>query len=721
MTFLNGMLLGGALAFLVPLLIHLFHRSRFRAVHWGAMHLLESAVRMNRRRIRIEQWLLLALRCAIPVALAACMAQPVLIGLRPLAGDVPASAVLVLDDSYSMQARPVRQSNFHQALAAASQVLRALPRGSQVSAITMGKPAPVLESPTFDVGELAEQLGVLHADQGPVRAAAALEAAAAIMAGMTHAQRDLVVISDFQRADWLGISPQQRRQLRERLEQLKPRPAVTLWSVSQAAIDNVCVESLELSRQLLGVGQSLSVQAHLRNHGRRVYEDLRLVFRVDGQQRDVAQIPLPAHSEGQALFTCAFDQAGSHVVEVEAEAEDLRADNSHFAAVTVLDRIPVLVVNGDPSPQPLRGETDYLEVALQPFARGGDKLADLIQARVAEPARFDRRALEGVRVVVLANVARPTELQVAALRGFVRGGGGLLVFPGNRVDLEWYHRLLSGGSSPLLPMAFAATAGSLDDPASGSSIVAERFQHPAMALFNDRRNGNLADAQVWMWYRLARPTAERSEPGAPAQVLARLASGDPLIVEARRGDGRVIQVATACDADWSNLPLRPFYLPLVQQLTTYLASTWDPPRNVELGQPLVALLDPQAGPAVTLTDSRGRKHALQAVQRGNRRVVEFPAAEVPGLYTLEPAAGRPLHFAITAPRRESRLDPLSQQQLQQLAADLGASVVRSAQQYARWDRARRHGRPLWQPLLAVVLAMLFGELLVEQWWSREWT
>jgi hypothetical protein len=59
----------------------------------------------------------------------------------------------------------------------------------------------------------------------------------------------------------------------------------------------------------------------------------------------------------------------------------------------------------------------------------------------------------------------------------------------------------------------------------------------------------------------------------------------------------VLQLATAIDADWSDLPLRPFYVPLMQQLITTLAVQIQPPRNVQAGAPLVAMfpaIEPQA-------------------------------------------------------------------------------------------------------------------------------
>ena len=77
MNFLNLGLALGAAAFLIPLLIHIFNRSRFRVVQWGAMHLLESVLRVNRKQVQLEQIILLIIRCAIPILLALCLARMV--------------------------------------------------------------------------------------------------------------------------------------------------------------------------------------------------------------------------------------------------------------------------------------------------------------------------------------------------------------------------------------------------------------------------------------------------------------------------------------------------------------------------------------------------------------------------------------------------------------------------------------------------------------------
>ena len=87
MNFLNPALAWGALAFSIPLILHILNRSKFRRIEWGAMHLLESVVKVNHRRFHLEQLILLLVRCAIPALLAMTLAKPVLTGAEAPAGE----------------------------------------------------------------------------------------------------------------------------------------------------------------------------------------------------------------------------------------------------------------------------------------------------------------------------------------------------------------------------------------------------------------------------------------------------------------------------------------------------------------------------------------------------------------------------------------------------------------------------------------------------------
>ncbi len=712
MTFLNAILLGGLFAGAIPIVIHIINRNRFRRIDWGAMHLLEQILRTQRRRLRIEQLLLLLVRTAIPILLALCMARPVLTGMRALLGKAKTSMVILLDDSYSMNAVSGSQSRFAQAKAQVREIVESLPGGSEVYVGWLCNRGDGI-GPSFDRRKVLASLAARKEGYGMARPAEALEAGAAVLSKAHYVDRELVVVSDFQGISWSEDQTEARGRSMDLIENLPIEPPLTLLRGPAEEVGNVAVESLEVSRAVLGVGQKVMIRVNLVNHGSAAIRDMRVYLRVDGQNQDASQITLDPRQEGQVVFTHKFTTAGSHVLEAYAEADALKTDNVMRHSVSVWDQLELLLVSGDTNPKPLESETAFLQIALQPFTSATAASSDLIRASVVTPDRIKPDLVAGNRVVVLANVPRLSDSQVNLLKGFVEAGGGLLVFAGDRIDVEWYNQRLAPSQSPLLPCEVANLVTVTDEDDEAARIVAQHYDHPALEFFNDPRNGSLSGMKIHTRYGLRPRTA------AMTRTLAHLDSGEPFMVEHAFGQGRVIQCCTACDDDWSNLPMRPSYLPLMQQLVTYLASTVYPPRNLDVGDKAAALLGPGfVGQSMTMTDPEGRQHTLEAVAAGYHSLVEYTDTYRPGLYVLQTPDEKTVHFVVNASRQESQIKVLEDEKFEALAEEMGARAVSSSADYLKLDRQRRFGREIWKPLLAAILFLILAELLLQQRFSR---
>src|SRR5579864_8866834 len=103
MSFINVTMLFALSALAIPVVIHLLHRRRFDVVEWGAMQFLQSG-QTTRRRLALEEILLLALRMTLVGLLVLALAGPKGSGaLFSLLGTRPGrSFVLIVDGSYSM-------------------------------------------------------------------------------------------------------------------------------------------------------------------------------------------------------------------------------------------------------------------------------------------------------------------------------------------------------------------------------------------------------------------------------------------------------------------------------------------------------------------------------------------------------------------------------------------------------------------------------------------
>lgn len=78
MTLLNSFALFAAAAVIVPIIVHLRKRRKNRVVDWPAMQFLSRTMASRRRGLRLEEFLLLLLRCLIVLLFAFAMARPVI-------------------------------------------------------------------------------------------------------------------------------------------------------------------------------------------------------------------------------------------------------------------------------------------------------------------------------------------------------------------------------------------------------------------------------------------------------------------------------------------------------------------------------------------------------------------------------------------------------------------------------------------------------------------
>src|SRR6185437_3107384 len=142
-TFLSPLLIWGTLLGAIPIIIHLLNRRRFRRVEWAPMRYLKLTIQRNRRRIQIEQLLLLLLRIALPVLLFILLARPLVnpTGLeRWLGGGGRTSQVFLVDDSLSMGYTAGGPPAFQRARDVAAALLNAARPGDRCTLVATSDP-----------------------------------------------------------------------------------------------------------------------------------------------------------------------------------------------------------------------------------------------------------------------------------------------------------------------------------------------------------------------------------------------------------------------------------------------------------------------------------------------------------------------------------------------------------------------------------------------------
>ena len=786
MTLLNGLLAFGALAFTVPLAIHLLFRSRFRTVDWGAMHLLDTVVRVNRRRIQLLHLLLLLLRCLLPVLLALCLARPILTGFQTLPGDAPQSLIIAIDDSRSMAARDEidtgmsRMSRLQQDLAA---IIGSLSRRDEVIVIR----ASDVESPAASMGvqEALRQVQKLTTEYGPVDLDRLVRAAVEASSNSSHPQRRVIIASDFQsQMVHSGVLDSLER-MNNSLSSMPIRPVINFLNMGLDSdqLANVSVDSIDIESPAVVAGRNARYTARIRSSSDTPARDLRLVWSVDGQPLEPRTITIPPRSSITSRLSRNIEQVGVHEISLAVENGDaLLPDNRRSIAVDVIREVSVLLVDGKPSNKPLEGETDYLAIALSPFAFGGQDQPDAVRTSVIGEQELIPALDEKVPdVIILANVEKVEGDARQRISEFVNDGGSLVLFDGDRIDVESYNGDWgSEDSSWPLPAALGDITGkpandSGDPDATSPAALPVGNPNPLYTPWNllgseDQRP--FADVEIYRYRKLipnvsfaADSEAESAgnnttnddtlaSPASPpagevnaVTNLLTMANGDPIAVSARRGKGRVMQFAIPCNTAWSSLPMRLVYLPMVQQLVLDLAGSRKQ-ATIEVGRGFAVSLDefasdiePDASPrsdaAGTNTLANPEQDVSYSVEYASEpetlieatdddRELLISSTDVGGTYVFRKTTPRKdgkseissTLRVVEVPAEESKLRDVEAARLTAAANLIDAKVYTDMQDLESDDRTRRFGREMWRWLLIGLLVLMIGELLLQQRISR---
>lgn len=697
MNFLQPWMLLGVLAAFVPLVLHLMNRRKATRVAFPMLAALQRSQKRRAPALKVRRWLLLLARIGILLLIPLAMAQPYTVcqGGAQTAGDRhPTAVVLIVDGSASMSRDGGARRT--QAVDEAKRQLRQLRAWDQVRVLVddgdavwltdrWGSDAAAairaLESYTWRDGE-----GSLPR--------ALIEARSALFDAPVPGRRT-IVLTDNDANAWHS-------------EHLRPEALHGMGEVvvqslrgSEDLETSVFIDDLSWEEVVGSATDVVEVIASLRRVGDDKTSTFRVHLEVDGAPVGVEQASLDGEASTTVRFSHVFAGEGTHRVRVFLEGAPGAAALQQRAMPVYLSRaVNALLVNGESSAVESNDELYYLTRALAVDV--GERQA--IHSRVVTPDRFKPASLDGMDVVLLANVETLERETVAALRAFVEAGGGLWITPGKMVEPARYNALFGD----LLPRALRDVTKLTDAQDPDANIRATRFalvDHTSalFRIFSMPGGSSLQSARVFS-YVLLEPDMT-----AHAKVLASYADGGPAVVEMPFGAGRVVLWTTTLDQDWTDLPIRTAFVPLVHRTMRYLAQRGSSATlSEDIGRTVQLDMSGLSAESVQFEAPDGAHHVLEPI---DDRVRFQPWAN--GVYDAQvqrqgawvPAPE--LSFAANAPRVEA-----AQPRVAPAIVDAWVEAAGSGFAAADGREMEANRRRVWPSLLLVGLLLLYAESLL---------
>jgi hypothetical protein len=751
----------GVAAVSVPIIIHLLNRRKFKIVDWAAMDFLLEADKKNRRRVRLENWLLLFLRCLAVFLIGLLLARPYdSSGLASgLFAEQKFERIVLIDDSLSAQARVNNRSVMEIMQERLVDLVRMFANEKSDNSLTViltSDPEQRKYNGTHigpeNVDEVAAELERLETSDQPARLDAALqELDDYLLSQPPNINRVVYIVSDMRRRDWqpdeapAEAAPAAKEGVAAPKTAVKPesQPVELVRKIAKQTkgcfiIDvgdevdrNLVIREVSTEDKALVAGVESRFKIYVANKGSQEVKDVRVKFtagdavpvtqtieQIAAGTEELVQVPitfLPDETEST-------DKTVSRKVKVEvvpergAEDDRLAADSAAYFAARVVPGIPTLVVDGDPSSTYGRSETFYLKRALNPPGR----VLSGVAATIITDTEIDSVDLRPYQVAILCNLHQLTDKFIDELKGWVANGGGLVIFPGDQVDEEYFNTRLYGTGETegkeLSPVRLEEMLGD-ETEVKWVGFTIEDVKHEILQGFVGQQTPLLeAGEQSPKIFRWWKATVAKGGP-TPASVFMRLtdAEDSPAFVERSYGKGRVIVASIPCDADWTDFSAGLGYIPFLQEMVRYLAPGDAATGVVRVGESLKHEID------LTKTDLNAdlkipgdRKLSVQASHiegaEDSRWLLEQKTTPKQGFYEFslanKDATTSQVLFAANVDPGEGDLRRANTDEMEKSLKDAGVTFVQGNSTSIGGIGAQME---MWKYLLWILVGLLLGE------------
>ncbi len=728
MTFAVPLFLLAALAAGIPVVLHLISRQRAKELPFSTLRFLRISVEKTRRRRRIHDLLLMLLRVAVLLLIALGLARPTITNLHSLLGGGAQSAVAILfDNSASMGAIDQGKTRFDTALGAARQILREVRPGDEIALwLTCGREFPAQGQFDVEHDKVQQMLDQCAVSYERTDLSVGVEQARKLLATSKSTNKQIYVLTDMQELSWEGLKkesePSDAKGDESRSEEDRKAREIPLVIVdcNRAPAPNMAVQGVNIEATVPVAGLPIKAAVEVLNASSVASQRVVELYIDNAKEASSPALNVAPGERARHEFLFRFGAGGAHRGEVRLSGEDgNKLDDRRYFTMEVDQGIPVAICVGQRHEIPYLDDAFYLEKALSPASTGGAA----IRPQVLTPGDLLSEPLSTFTAVYCVNVPALDADAAERLRTYVEQGGNLVWICGENVDPAAYNRMNELARKELLPapLVEVRTAG----PNLGRDTWHVSFldkTHQALRYLAEPVSlyeSILVEKHVRMDVKAA----------GDAKVLLGLDDGEGLLVQRRVQRGSVTMLGTTVHKTWTNLPLRPIFVPMFTLMTFEMAGAERAQHSVLAGAPLVLHFDEQSRPsAVEVLPPSGARIQKENRDKTGNLAPKFQYPTDPrdegtheiGIYQLNLLGGpRPksVPFSVNIDPEEANPAKLDRERLQTYLGRTPLVFAEDPDDLTSTFQWLREGRSLWEWFLSGVLVFLVFETFLSNWFS----
>lgn len=580
MHFLVPWMLLGALSAGIPVALHLLRKSKPTVVRWAPMEFLRKSLKETSKKVRLRDLILLLIRMAILILAALALARPSTLSFF---GSGPIDAVILIDNSQSMSTLEGQTSRLDMALTSARQLIGNLPTGSKARIISLTDHTVELGyNNSNETDAIATALLQIKPTDRSSNFFQGFANAIDILKTSSFSQRKIFFFSDMQRPGWQNESSS----FKTLVQNMPSSISIHMIRHGSDVDSNIQIMDFQPTAGIILANQRQTWGLTVRNRGIKPATGIKATLGLgsDFETAESAVIEkLDAGEERNITIDLLIPEDGYQIVKAVAGNDRLARDNQKEKIVLARKKLQVLIVGAKSEIDANRDNTFFLYHALR--SGSSDSSNSGIEVKVtsgrgATPETLDETDIVFMVDPMLAGTESVNDGFLEKLETWVSMGNTLVYFAGSNYVATTDSNIKKTGK--FMP------AANPNPNLVTSTIATENF--PPVGWFNRFRSAplNLINQSEFR----KRITFETSQDQQSAN-LGYFSDNQPLAEMKQIRAGFITLLPWVPDLSYSDLPLRPSFVPFIQTLLSRILDNLNNVKNPSISREISLRLQPQ--------------------------------------------------------------------------------------------------------------------------------
>jgi uncharacterized membrane protein len=695
MTFLNPAILIGLSAATIPVIIHMLNLRKLKKIEFSTLIFLKELQKNKIRRVKLKQWLLLALRVLIILLIVTAFARPTLEGVS-IGGTTSAAkttALFILDDSFSMSVVDQNGSYINQAEQTIKELLINLEEGDEAGLILVSGDTDGEVPVTTNINFVAEKLKSINVSNASGTINSALIKTSNLILKSNNFNKEIYLLSDFQK-NRIAVKQNLTKLDKTLNEQVK----LYSFDYSGKEVHNIGISKLMVITKIFEINKPISFEATITNYSNRTVSNLVVSLFVGGKRSAQKSIDLLSNETKIVQLEATTNEIGFVDVIVEIEDDEVNVDNKRFSSIFIPEKVSVLLL------YEIFNDLRFVKLALQSAATNGN--IELDEKPLNKINMIKMNNYDVVMIIGSKGIDGSTEV-----RKFLTDGGGVILFPSSIPDLKGFQQIFRLLNLPKVKDLI------FNSEQLNKTVDFEKVDYDHLLLqniFRDEQKKEIESPTIQNYYKIS--------PMGKGKSIISLLDGSSFLSEYDFKRGKIFIFNVSPVLEWSDFPVKSIFAPLIYKSVVYLSAEDRSEAEYITGEPLNINISRRTLPVIKVVHP-DRSEELINLNGSNSVFLNYGKTYLSGNYKIYSGADLLETISVNTDPIESNINYISDDEFEDYLKEInykGSHIkIPKGEDPVKLILQARFGSELWRYFLMAAFLLAIIEMTIARSAKKE--